>query len=199
MAVAGILLTGGASRRMGRAKAGLDAGGGPLGARTAALLETVASPSVEVGGGPDGPFTRLPFVPDSSPGAGPLAAMASGADALERMGWSGPVLVVATDLPHLTATMLSWLAAHPGEGSVVPRDGGRPQPLCARYSCADLGVARQLRSTGQTAMRDLLDATEPLYVDPDGPDGWAAAAGDRLAVRDVDTPADFEATGWGGS
>nr|MDQ2729906.1 NTP transferase domain-containing protein [Actinomycetota bacterium] len=72
MEVAGIVLTGGASRRMGRSKAMLPIGTTTLAARTAGLVEVVAQPVVEVGLGHSG----LPAVADTIAAAGPLAAMA---------------------------------------------------------------------------------------------------------------------------
>ena len=54
------------------------------------------------------------------------------------------MLVVATDLPRLTQGLVAWLARYPSLDSVVPVDGGHPQPLCARYSAADL-VRRRTR------------------------------------------------------
>ncbi|HZI37181.1 MAG TPA: NTP transferase domain-containing protein, partial [Acidimicrobiia bacterium] len=50
-AVAGLLLTGGASRRMGRDKALLEVGGRRLVDRAASVLAAVADPVLEVGPG----------------------------------------------------------------------------------------------------------------------------------------------------
>jgi molybdopterin-guanine dinucleotide biosynthesis protein A len=170
---------------MGSDKASLAVGGTTLARRTAGLLATVCDPAVELGPGRSG----LPSHADT--GRGPLAALA-GAGAL----WAGlpagcHVLVVATDLPRLTAGLLAWLAAHPSPGPVVPSDGGRPQPLCARYPVAALArlAAAPPASARLTAWIDGLDA---LVV---AEDGWAAAAGDPLALRDADTPGDLAALG----
>lgn len=177
---AALLLTGGASRRMGRDKAALVVPGRdtPLAAATAALLLTVADPVFEVGPG----HTALPRIGEHPPGRGPLAAMAAGAAVLDP---GSAALVVATDLPHLTASFLRRLADYPvptPEHCVVPYDGnGRPQPLCARYSPAALALAAELTAAGFRAMHALLDRV-PVA---------ALAAGDD--VRDIDTPADLAA------
>ncbi|MGH9130045.1 MAG: molybdenum cofactor guanylyltransferase [Acidimicrobiales bacterium] len=186
MDVAAMVLTGGASRRMGRCKATLPIGWTTLAARTAALVATIAEPVVEVGPGHSG----APFVMDALPAAGPLAAIATGLAWLGGQGWTGPVIVVATDLPCLSVEFLAHLAAHPAPGSVVPLDaGGRPQPLCARYSPGDLATAQMLVASGQRAMSVLLEAvTDIAYVDVTG---WAAAEPDVLV--DADTPDDWAA------
>ena len=177
----GIILTGGASLRMGRDKATIPSGGTTLAEQTARLLEQIAEPVVEVGPG----VTHLPVVSESPPRAGPLAATVAGWRALADGGWDGPVIVVATDLPRLRLEVLDWLANHPAPGSIVPRSNGRPQSLCARYAKEDLELAAQLVADGATAMRDLLAAAHPLVVDAD----WDGA------LDDVDTPADLSAAG----
>jgi molybdenum cofactor guanylyltransferase len=179
---AALLLTGGASRRMGRDKATLEIGGVQLASRTADLLLQVAGPVVEVGPG----FTSLPRVQEHPAGSGPLAAMAAGATAV---GSGRPVLVVATDLPHLTAAFLRRLADEEvptADHCVVPRDrDGRAQPLCARYSAGALAVAQELVATGHRSMKDLLERVPIIFVDAD--------ADTTDAVRDIDTPADLAA------
>ncbi len=153
--------------------------------RTAALLAVVADPVIELGPGHSG---AVP-VPDAAPGTGPLVALAGGIAALRRLGWDGPVLVVATDLPRLTAGALGWLAAHPADRSIVPTLDGRDQPLCARYLMADLALVPTLVAGGRRALRDLVAAIDPLRP---GPEEWGGPAGDLAALRDVDTPADLE-------
>jgi molybdenum cofactor guanylyltransferase len=185
MKVAGMLLTGGASRRLGIDKAGLDVGEGPLAARTARLLRSVADPAVEVGRG----YSELPLVADPEPGQGPLAAVTFGWAEMRRLSCAGPTLVVATDLPFLSEGLLLWLARHPSQCSVIPFDGQELQPLCARYRAADLDLAVDLYRAGARSMRDLTAGIEALNVEPAQ---WRAAAGDPLALLDVDTPADLE-------
>ena len=195
-----MLLTGGASRRMGRDKATITIPGAPLPAgagpvtladRTARLLGAVAEPVVEVG--PGRSFLRA--VSEDPPGAGPLAAVAAGATALAAAGWTGPVLVVATDLPLLDEAMLRWLASHPDPRSVVPVAAGRVQPLCARYRADDLATAGRLVGTGRRAMGDLLAAIDAHRA---GEEEWAAAAGGPSVLSDADTPGDLERLVTGG-
>ncbi len=185
MKVAGMLLTGGASRRLGVDKPGLDVGEGPLAERTARLLGSVADPAIEVGRG----YSALPLVADPEPDRGPLAAVTFGWAELRRLSWRGPTLVVATDLPLLSEGLLLWLASHPSTRSIIPFDGDQPQPLCARYQAADLDLAVELYRAGGRAMKDLTAAIEPLRVQPDE---WQAAAGHPFVLLDVDTPADLE-------
>jgi molybdopterin-guanine dinucleotide biosynthesis protein A len=180
-----MLLTGGASRRMGRDKATLVINGTRLAQRTGDLLQLVAGPVIEVGPG----YTSLPHSSEDPPGSGPLAAIAAGAAELARLHYSGSVLVVATDLPRLTEAYLTILASHPvpsPDHSVVPRDeGGTPQPLCARYSAAALAVARTLVGDGQRSMKALLEAVPITWLD--------MPQLDTHVLNDIDTPEDLAA------
>lgn len=181
---AALLLTGGASRRMGADKASIPVGTVTLAQRTAALLAEVATPLVEVGPG----RTGWPAVLEDPPGAGPLVAAAAGWRALSERGWTGPVLVVATDLPRLSPGLLRWLTAHPAPRAVVPVAGDRVQPLCARYTPSDLDRAVEMVAEGRQAMRDLLADIDPLLV-PEHE--WAGPAGWPDALADADTPDDL--------
>jgi molybdenum cofactor guanylyltransferase len=180
-----MLLTGGASRRLGFDKSGLDLGDGVLAQRTARLLRSVADPCIEVGRG----CSTLPVVPDAEPARGPLAAVAFGWAELNSRSWVGPTLVLATDLPFVSDGLLRWLASHPSRRSVIPTDGRRPQTLCARYRPADLDTACDLYRAGARAMKDLMKAIEPRTAPPEE---WQAAAGHSMALMDVDTPSDLE-------
>ncbi len=155
-----------------------------MAARTAELLAAVCHPVVEIGPG----RTPLPAVLEPHPGSGPLAAIAAGWAGLEAAGWTGPVLVVATDLPNLTLGLLRWLGDHPHPGSVVPVRSGRVQPLCARYSPADLEVARALVGAGRRSMGDLIGAVAPHLADEAE---WSGPGGGLAVIDDVDTPADL--------
>src|SRR5512133_2168196 len=54
----------------------------------------------------------------------------------------GPVVVVAGDMPFVTRALVAALARERSRGAVavVPRAGGRLQPLCARYEPRALGA-----------------------------------------------------------
>src|ERR1700687_4076457 len=111
--VAGFILAGGVSSRMGRDKALLDFGGIPLIIHTARLLQPLVA-EVTVVGSP-GRYTKrgLRAIADNAeaqdapdgPGRGPLAGIAAALYAT-RSPWN---LIVACDLPYLSAKWLDWL------------------------------------------------------------------------------------------
>ncbi len=184
MRVAGLVLTGGASSRMGRDKASISLPDGRNCAQTVAIRAAeVADPVVEVGPGTSG----LAAVADDSPGAGPLAAMATGWRTLVGSGYAGPVLVVACDLPLIAVPLLDVLARAPGDCTVVPVVGGRPQPLCARFGSASLDLCLALVAEGRRSLNALLDATTVTWL---GPDIWSEVT-DEQCFADIDTPADL--------
>ena len=183
--VAGLLLTGGAGRRMGRDKAELVVDGERLADRAARVLSEVAEPVLEVGPG----RTELEAVLEDPTGGGPLAALAAGWGELRARGHTGPILALAVDMPAVGAPLLRFLAGFPGDGSVVPFVGGRAQPLCARYSTGAMEVAERLVDRGERSMQALLrEAPEVQWA---GPRMWGAVADDET-FRDLDTPEDLE-------
>jgi molybdenum cofactor guanylyltransferase len=110
MRAAGLLLTGGASRRMGRDKATLTLtpAGESLAGRTARLLAAVTSPAFEVGPG----HSQLPAIAEGQPGAGPLAAVAAGRRALCAFGWEPAAGDPAALFDLGTPADLAQLGAH---------------------------------------------------------------------------------------
>ncbi len=187
MRVGALLLTGGASRRLGIAKATLLHDGESLADRGARVLAAACDPVLEVGSG----ASSLPVVQEDPPGSGPLAAVNAGAGELRIRGYDGPVLVLAVDLPFVEPALLGWLATHPARETVVPRVEGEAQSLCARYSVEALAVAEQLVAEGERSMRSLLAAVPVAFQDEDD---WGAVC-DARAFADVDTMADLERLG----
>lgn len=181
---AGLLLTGGASRRFGRDKALLPVDGTPAAVRLADVLSSVVSPAREVGPG----RTSLARVRESSP-EGPLVAVAAGVAALRADGFDGGAVVLACDLPLVDAALVRYLAGF--DGTAVPVVDGRPQSLCARYSAAALDTAVALVASGERRMSALVDAGPVTWL---GEDDWGAVATGRT-FADVDTPADAAALG----
>lgn len=186
-APAGLLLTGGASRRMGRDKALIEVDGVTLADRAAAVLTEVCEPVVEVGPG----YTTLPAVREDPPGSGPLAALQAGWVELRRRGHKGPVLVLAVDMPSVTPGLLRWLADRPGGKTAVPHVGGYPQPMCARYAPATLDLIKDYLAGGRRSLRDLLESTEVDWITAEE---WARTTGEE-AFADVDTPEDLDRLG----
>ena len=201
MQCAGILLTGGASSRMGADKASLPTPGpgpgpGPglgrvtLARRAAAVLTAVAAPVIEVGPGRAG----IASVADDLPGGGPLAAVARGLHTLDLPDRA--VIVLACDMPLVTVELLTWLAVHPSAGSVVPLAGSplRAQTLCARWSPEAQRRVHLLVGAGERSMRALLDDLPAADLTRPRPEEWGPAAGwpREHALDDADTPEDIE-------
>ncbi len=187
MSTAALLLTGGASRRLGTDKATLVVDGDRLVDRLERLLVATCAPVLEVGPG----YGTLPAVREDPPGDGPLAAVAAGWAALTTRGHDGPAIVLAVDLPGITAPILEWLRDHPATGSVVPVVDGVAQVLCARYSAMLLSSAAPLLGGGARSMHALLDAHPVHRADVDE---WRIVA-DASAFADVDSRADAAAAG----
>jgi molybdopterin-guanine dinucleotide biosynthesis protein A len=126
--VAGALLAGGQSRRMGRDKAMLQWRGRTWAALMADTLAGAGcDPVVQIGGSP---ATGVRCVPDRYPGEGPLGGVLTALDALEGRF----VAVVACDLPLLTSITVERLRRCLDDGPglhVAVADSGRIEPLCA--------------------------------------------------------------------
>ena len=181
-AVAALLLTGGASTRLGRAKATLEVGGTTLARRVAAVLEEVVPLALEVGPGHSG----LDPVLEDPRGEGPLVALASGWAALAERGHDGPTLAVACDLPRLGVALVRLVATWPAPGSVVPVVAGRAQPLLARWSPRALEATASMVAAGERSLRGLLALSEVTTIDEAD---WGPVA-TALEFSDLDTPED---------
>jgi molybdopterin-guanine dinucleotide biosynthesis protein A len=186
--VAGLLLTGGSSRRMGRDKAELVVAGERLADRSARVLSAVCDPALEVGPG----VSALDGVVDDAsaagaPRAGPLAALVAGADALRARAYSGAVVLLGVDLPFVSEPLLRLVANHPSTDTVVPVAGGMRQSCCARYAPDALATAADLLGRGERALHALLSAVP--VVDISEAEWQAVAPSDALA--DLDTPEDL--------
>ena len=179
----GVLLTGGASRRLGVDKAALRVGDENLAARAARVLRDVCAAVIEVGSGASG----LPHVWEEPRGAGPLSALCAGADALA----TDAVLLLAVDLPRVEPPLLRLVAGTETDGIAVPLAGDREQWVCARYGPRALERAHELLATGTRSLHAL--AAEVPVVRIDAPEWRRVAPPDAFA--DVDTAADANRLG----
>lgn len=183
--VTGLVLAGGTSRRMGRDKASLP---WPPGGRTKLLDRTVGtllSVCREVlVVGREHPGHRS--VPDALPGQGPLMGLAAGLRAAE-CDWC---LAVAADLPFLRGAMLEALLGHAGGQAVVPRVGGRAQPLLALYHRSCLGPIEEALARGKRRMDSFWPAVEVRLVEEETLRAHDPAL---LSFRNLNRPEDLEA------
>jgi molybdopterin-guanine dinucleotide biosynthesis protein A len=146
MGRAGFVLTGGESRRMGRDKALLRGPGGvPLAAQIAESVREAAGSVVLIG--PPERYAHLgfPVLADRVPGCGPLGGVYT-ALCTNAADWN---LIVACDMPNLTARFLSGLLAAAEASTadcLVPEDAAGMHPLCAVYH-------RRCRPAAEAAIR----------------------------------------------
>lgn len=181
--VAGALLVGGTSARMGEDKARRPVLGEPAAVRLAGLLGTLFEEVLLVGGDPP-PEAPGRWVPD--PEDAPPCALRGMVAALEAAR-APQVLVLATDQLAATPALLLALVARGDADAVVPVGEGHPQPLCALYRReAVLPLARRHLAAGPRALRDLLGALGGV-VRLEGAALEAVAPG-GLALRSANTP-----------
>ena len=157
--LAGIVLCGGRSRRMGRDKALIEIDGEALLGRVVRVAQAGAG-SVVVAAAPEQILppldARVTVVRDRSPLAGPLAAVA---DALpmvpQRLEW---FFLLAVDMPCLSPAFLARLAdLRDARDAVVPVHAGRRHPLAALYRRSIEPLLAGLIESGRFSMHDLLD------------------------------------------
>lgn len=155
------VLAGGKSSRMGRDKALLEFGGGTLLAR-AMNIAAQAADHVRIVGSPAKYEGFGEVVEDTFPERGPLggihAALSSTATDLN--------LILAVDTPFMDPAFLRYLVEQARVGGalvVVPRIGGRFQPLCAIYRRAFGDMARRALEAGQNKI-DLLFAPATTHI-----------------------------------
>ena len=178
------IFAGGMSRRMGRDKATLDAGDGPLLERSARLGVDLGLPVLVVGREqPAGwPLPEVRFAADRVSGQGPLGGLVT---ALEL---AAPILAIACDLPRLDAECLAWLRAEsarlPLADGLITTDAGGIEPLFACYTPNCLERARTHLASGQRAMHRLVEAGDFRRV--------PIPAGLLPRLADVDTPGEWE-------
>jgi molybdopterin-guanine dinucleotide biosynthesis protein A len=165
--IAGAILAGGRARRMGGVpKALLEVGGRTILVRQIAALSTVVDEILLVVGDPAGfPSAAelgVKVVADRAPGMGPLAGLQAALHATRAES----ILAVGCDLPFLDARLLARVRdAAPGAEAVVPRVGGRPQALHARYARAVLPLVEARLARGALRLVELLDELRVVWLD----------------------------------
>jgi len=185
MGRAGFVLTGGASRRMGRDKALLPFRDATLVEWVAGVVRDAAGCVHLVGGSERYSHLGFPVLEEAFAGMGPL----SGIEAALRLGGSEWNLVVACDLPGIRADGLRELLGdaerHGGRAIAATGSRGRGEPLCAVYHSSCLPVVQTMLAGGRLKATELLDlAGARLVLAP-----W------MHGIRNVNTPEDWTEAG----
>jgi molybdopterin-guanine dinucleotide biosynthesis protein A len=172
----GAVLCGGASRRMGVDKAGVEVDGVPMARRVVDVLAAGGCLHVTAVGGDTMVLggLGLDVVDDEFPGEGPLGGIVT------ALTVGAPTAVVACDLPNLRpATVAALIAALDGHDAAVAFSD-RPEPLCAVWAQSAAAVLRERFVSGERAVHRALVGLDIA---------WVSVASAEL--RNVNTPGDL--------
>jgi molybdenum cofactor guanylyltransferase len=186
--VAGFVLAGGGSSRMGRDKALLELDGVPMLVRTAHLLEAVSGCVAVIGGAEAYEGFGVAVVADKWPGAGPLGGIATALSVAE-LPWS---LVVACDLPNLGREWLEYLverALRSRADAVLPMNVLGAEPLCAMYHKRAEPAIREALARGT---RKVTDGLEGLRIETIEPAEWKVFPPEGALFKNMNAPSDYE-------
>jgi molybdopterin-guanine dinucleotide biosynthesis protein A len=170
MLTAAILAGGRATRFGGRDKSALVVEGRTIFDRQVAELSQIAGEILLVGatsipGMPGGPRPSVTPIADLMPGCGPLGGLHAALTAAQ----GEVVVVVACDMPYISAPFLAYLASLAGKGgragersepdeaiAVVPETERGYHPLCAAYTRTAIEPIERRLAAGRLTMMDLL-------------------------------------------
>jgi len=185
--MAGIVLAGGKSRRMGRDKACLPYGDSTLLAHVVEMVRSIAEPTFVVADIADKYVLpdRTVVVGDMFPSAGPLGGLITGL----TLAPGTYHVVVACDMPRLNPAVLRLLMEKAnGADGAIPEVAGRLEPLCAVYHrrCAD--ALRAQLDAGRLALHM---AVESLALRRVGEDALRRIDPDLACFTNLNTPEEY--------
>jgi molybdopterin-guanine dinucleotide biosynthesis protein A len=180
--IAGAVLCGGRSSRMGSDKALIPVEGVPMARRVADALRAGGCDIVEAIGGDRDALVRIGFdvIDDPRQGEGPLAGVLA---ALEAWPTADAVVVVACDLPYLGGgTVAALLAALRSDDQVVAAVGttDRIQPLCVAWRPSASSPIAAAMAAGERSVHAVLAQLPTMDVSVN-----------RQDVTNVNVPADL--------
>lgn len=161
--LAGLILAGGQSRRMGQSKASLTFGGKTfleLAQEHLSLFQPVYLSVSQAGQYPVGNAVELP---DRFPGMGALGAIATALQTAEQDG----VFVLACDYPLFRPRLAEYLCRLACEGVdavIAQGQDGQLHPLCGVYLKSALPVISAMLESGNLRMMELLRRLRTIIV-----------------------------------
>ncbi|MGD1023593.1 MAG: molybdenum cofactor guanylyltransferase [Candidatus Sulfotelmatobacter sp.] len=187
--VTAFILAGGKSTRMGRDKAFVEFEGRTLLGRTLELARSVRL-DVRIVGDHEKFASLAPVAEDIFRDRGPLG----GIHAALRASQTELNLMLAVDMPFVAAAFLNYLIGQarsaPQATVVVPRTGGRWQPLCAVYRREFADTAETALLAGQNKIDLLFAVTKTRVIEEEelkrGGFSWDI-------FRNLNTPEELEA------
>jgi molybdopterin-guanine dinucleotide biosynthesis protein A len=167
--VAGIILAGGRSRRMGRDKALLPVPGDDgstfishLAAVLSLFCDEVVLVARDAQQAANYVLPGVAVVIDQVPEVGPLMGLYSG---LRSIG-ATHALVVAVDMPFVQPELIAFLLSYPRDDALlVPVVDGVPQVLLAVYPRSLLPTIETCLRVGERGPRALLKAARVCYIE----------------------------------
>jgi molybdopterin-guanine dinucleotide biosynthesis protein A len=184
-ALAGVVLCGGRSRRMGADKATIEIAGSTLLERAVLRLGEVCDPVLIAAGGLRLDGAGHEIVEDAVPGGGPLA----GVVAALRHNPHPLLAVVAVDMPWLDPGLLRLLAGWIGiHDAALCETAGGIEPLHAVFATSSLGAAEAALRSPDRSMHGFLGRLRVLTLSESA---WRAAAIPERFARNVNTPEDL--------
>jgi molybdenum cofactor guanylyltransferase len=198
--VAGIVLAGGRSSRMGSPKAALEWHGSTFLARVAGLLSRALDGPIVVVRAPGQELPPLAssveLAEDARPGGGPLEGIAAGLRAVESR--AEVAFISSVDVPLLHPAFVRRVVSLLDEGvdAAIPDVGGRIHPLAGAYRVALLPLVEHLLAAKTRRALDLLDRLSTRCLDEDDllADREVRACDPALdSLRNLNEPSDYEA------
>jgi len=167
--VAGVVLCGGRSRRMGRSKALVEFEGRPMLVRIIRRIAPVVEPIVVVAA-PGQPLPPLPdnvrVAHDAVAGRGPLEGIRRGLEWVEPSARAA--FVVSCDVPRIRAEFVRALIERLDQDDiVVPVDAQHQHVLTAVYRTHLHERIRALQEAGKSRPRDLLEVVRVARIPVD--------------------------------
>ena len=181
MNVEGVLLTGGASRRMGEDKSRLVLDGEAVSRRIARDLQSACETVTVLG---REPISGCKFLADTEEYAGPLAALSRFLPSAEF------VFVASCDLPRFDARLIGLFCSRiEASDAVLPTNEGRVQPLCALYDAQSWVALRKTVEENRRSMMAWLDLLNCVKLNP----AEVTAVGiDDRAICGANTPEEWQ-------
>lgn len=193
MKLGGIVLCGGKSSRMGRAKAWLPFGDEFMLQRVVRVLREVVDVVVVVTAREQRvpPLTgEYALAHDEGESRGPLGGLAAGLAMLE--GVCDAVYLSACDVPFLKPEFVRRVAGclEGGCSAAVPSAGGFWHPLAAAYRVGVLPTVREMLAANELRMTDLVARVPVCLIQT----AWFADIDPELkSLRNLNTPEEYAA------